>query len=166
MKHHVNIPGFTVRRAALEDAEAWAAYVCLPEVKLHTSSTAETVEDVRNEIRKTLMDGPAAPIRFVLETETTRQLVATVGFHTISPLNGTAEIAYDVTPSFWGKGFEALGWHRVQGTTVVPNLASQRVLERCDFKREGLLRNFRIVRGQPMDYWLYSAVPGEVEGAA
>lgn len=45
-----DIPGFTVRPIALDDALAWAAYICLADVKRHTSSTAENVEDVRREI--------------------------------------------------------------------------------------------------------------------
>ena len=173
------IPGFAVRPIRLEDAVAWASYVLLPEVKLHTSSTAMTVGDVEREIRKTLAEEPGTAIRFVLKADATRQLIATVGFHTISALNGTAEITYDVAPLHWGKGiasaacgaatvwgFEVRGWHRVQATTVLSNIGSQRVLERCGFKREGLVRNFRLVRGEPTDYWLYSAIPGEIQSAA
>lgn len=170
-----SIPNFTVRPIALGDAPAWAAYICLAEVKRHTSITAETVEDVRRDIEKSLANEQSAPSRFVIETTENRQLVGTVGFHTISELHGTAEISYDVLPSHWGKGiatlacraasiwgFEVRGWHRIQGTTVLANIASQRVLERCGFRREGLVRNFRLVRSQPTDYWLYSAIPGEV----
>jgi len=122
----------------------------------------------------------ARPIElFVLLPEESSAIVATVGFHTISALFGTAEVTYDVAPSHWGKGiataacraatlwgFEFKAWHRVQATTVLPNVRSKRVLERCGFKREGLLRNFRLVRGAPTDYWLYSAIPGEVQCAA
>jgi [ribosomal protein S5]-alanine N-acetyltransferase len=178
MRHPI-IPGFSVRPIELADADAWAAYACLPEVKLHTSSTAANVEDVRRDIQKTLADEPGSPIRFVLEAQGRGPIVATVGFHTISALNGTAEVTYDVAPSHWGQGiataacraatwwaFEVRGWYRVQATTVLPHVASQRVLERCGFKREGLLRNFRVVRGEPRDYWLYAAIPGEVRGPA
>jgi ribosomal-protein-alanine N-acetyltransferase len=101
--------------------------------------------------------------------------VATVGFHTISSLHGTAEITYDVSPSHWGRGiataacraatlwaFNVKGWHRVQATTLLQHARSQRVLERCGYQKEGLVRNLRLVRGRPMDYWLYSAIPGDV----
>lgn len=170
-----DISGFTVRPIALEDAPAWAAYICLAEVKRHTSMTVETVDDVRRDIEKSLASNQTAPDRFVIESPQTRQLVGTVGFHSISEQHRTAEISYDVTPSQWGKGiatsacraatlwgFEVRGWHRIQGTTVLANLASQRVLERCGFHREGLLRNFRRVSGKSTDYWLYSAIPGEL----
>ncbi len=169
------IPGFTVRPVQLEDAAAWARYACLPEVREHTSSTATTTDDVAAVIQRTLTGEPNAPIHFVIQPQGGDAIVASVGFHTVSALNRTAEISYDVTPSHWGRGiasaacraatlwgFQARQWHRVQATTLLPNLRSQRVLERCGFQREGLLRNFRIVRGQPADYWLFAAIPGDV----
>lgn len=171
----LTVAGFLVRPVRLEDATSWARYACLPEVKQHTSSTAETVDDVRAEIQRTLGGEANTPIRFVLLRPENEAIVATVGFHTISPAFGTGEITYDVAPDHWGQGiartacraatlwaFETKGWHRVQATTVLPNVRSQRVLEHCGFKREGLVRNLRLVRGTPTDYWLYAAIPGEV----
>jgi ribosomal-protein-alanine N-acetyltransferase len=173
------IAGFAVRPIRLEDAPSWARYACLPEVKEHTSSTATTVEDVAAVIRRTLAGEPGSPIHFVLTLPGSEAVVATVGFHTVSALFGTAEITYDVAPSHWGRGiataacaaaarwgFEARGWHRIQATTLLAHARSQRVLERCGFQREGLVRNFRVVRGAPADYWLYAVLPGEARDAA
>jgi ribosomal-protein-alanine N-acetyltransferase len=173
-----DIPAFSVRSIDPADAAAWAAYICLPDVRRHTSSTAETVADVLHDIEKALADERRTSLRFVIETLGDRQLVGTVGFHTISELHRTAEIAYDIAPSHRGQGiataacraatrwgFEVCGWNRVQGTTVLANLASQRVLERCGYQREGLLRNFRMVQGRSRDYWLYSTIPGDFGSA-
>jgi len=173
------ISGFLVRSIRLEDAASWASYACLPEVREHTSSTATTVEDVVAEIQRTLAGEPNTPIRFVLLRQGSEEIVGTVGFHTISAAFGTAEITYDVAPNNWGKGiakaaclaatlwgFESKAWNRIQATTVLPNVRSQHVLERCGFKREGLVRNLRLIRGAPTDYWLYAAIPGEVQRAA
>lgn len=169
------IAGFVVRPVVLDDAAAWASYACLPAVKEHTSSTDETVDDVRATIERILAASPRLPTRFMLLDEATNTLVASVGFHTISVLNRTAELSYDVAPSHWGRGiataacraatvwaFEVAGWHRVQATTVLSNLRSQRVLQKVGFVREGLVRHFRIVRGRPADYWLFAALPGEL----
>ena len=135
----------------------------------------ETIDDVRLVIERTLALTPGLPTRFALLADDGATLVGTVGFHTVSLANGTAEITYDIAPEHWGRGlataacraatawaFDVLGWHRVQATTVLANRASQRVLDKCGFQREGLVRNFRLVRGQPTDYWLYAAVPGDV----
>lgn len=51
---------------------------------------------------------------------------------------------------------QSLGLWRVQATVLDANLASCRVLERCGFRREGLLAGYRLVRGQPRDVWMYA----------
>jgi ribosomal-protein-alanine N-acetyltransferase len=169
------IPGFVVRPVVPKDSQAWAMYACLPEVKEFTSSTATSVEDLLAIINRTIVGEPHSPIQFALIPVNSITLIATVGFHSISPQNRTAEITFDVAPSQWGKGiataacraatlwaFAAKGWQRIQATTIVPHIRSQRVLERCGYKKEGLVRNFRVVRGEATDYWLYSAIPGEI----
>jgi len=169
------IPGFTVRPLAPSDANAWAAYACLPEVKQHTSSTASSAADLLAAIERSLSGAPDAPVLFALVPDGATQMIGAVGFHSISALNRTAEITYDLSPSYWGRGiattacraatawgFAARGWHRIQATTLLSNVASQRVLAKCGFQREGMVRNFRIVRGQPADYILFSAIPTEV----
>ncbi len=172
------IPGFSVRPITISDAAAWAAYLCLPEVKQHTSISAVVESDVVQEVARTLTGAADAPLRFGVRSEDSGELLATVGFHSISASHGTAEIAYDVAPWHWGKGiatkccraatlwgFRVRGWHRIQGTTLLSNTRSQRVLEGCGFRREGVMRNLRLVRGQPADFWLYSALPEDVGDA-
>jgi RimJ/RimL family protein N-acetyltransferase len=58
-----------------------------------------------------------------------------------------------------GWGFGTRGYVRIQATTLETNAASARVLHKCGFEREGLMRNFRAVRGRPRDFWLYSIIP-------
>jgi ribosomal-protein-alanine N-acetyltransferase len=50
---------------------------------------------------------------------------------------------------------------RIQATTDVRNLASQKVLGKTGFKREGTLRKTRLVRGQWTDDYLYSILREE-----
>lgn len=172
------IPGLLVRPVRLDDAQDWAAYAVLPEVKALTSSQVATADDLHPIIQRVLAGEPASPIHFVIRDPATSALVGTVGFHSLSPANGTAEITYDVAPAHWGQGvataacraaaqwgFAVKGWHRIQATTLVPHLRSQRVLEKVGFTREGLVRNFRVVRGTPSHYWLYAVLPGELTPA-
>ncbi len=51
-----------------------------------------------------------------------------------------------------------LGFARIQATVLDTNVASAGVLERCGFQREGLLRRYRLVRGEPRDFWMYARV--------
>jgi [ribosomal protein S5]-alanine N-acetyltransferase len=75
----------------------------------------------------------------------------------------------DLWPMYEGRGIataicaaltewahEHAGILRVQATTLASNGRSQRVLQRCGFEREGLLRSYRTVRGQPGDFWMYA----------
>ncbi len=161
-----------VSRIALSDADDWAIFAVLPEMQEFTSSSVASVADLVPVIERSLAADPNAPILFAVREPSTAMLVGTVGFHTVSSLNKTAEVTYGVRPERWGRGlatamcnaavawaFQARGWVRVQGTTLEPNLASQRVLRKCGFELEGRLRNFRMVRGEPRDYLLFSKVP-------
>lgn len=154
------------------DAAEWAEYAGLPEVTRLTSSVVESAADIVPMIERTLSGEPNAPVLFSVRDPRSGQFVASVGFHTVSELNRTAEVTYTVRPEHWGKGlataacaaavrwaFVHQGWVRVQATTLERHTASQRVLLKCGFEFEGKLRNLRMVRGEPRDYLLYSSVP-------
>ncbi|KAG1526396.1 hypothetical protein G6F50_018390 [Rhizopus delemar] len=53
---------------------------------------------------------------------------------------------------------DALGLQRIQATVLDSNASSIAVLERIGMQREGILRQYRKVRGQARDYWMYAAV--------
>lgn len=165
-------PGYHLRLLRADDAPAWAAFAVLPAVKLHTSSTINSVADLLPHIERAAAPDPNAPLHFALCDEAARRLVGVVGFHTISTLNRTAEITYMLHPDAWGRGlatactqaavawgFGVRQWVRIQGTVLEPNLASQRVLLKAGFEFEGRLRNFRIVRDLPRDYLLFAITP-------
>ena len=173
------VPGFSVTPMAVSDAEEWAEYAVLPEVTRFTSTVVRSAADIVPMIERTLSGEPNAPMLFSVREVSSEQFVASVGFHTLSALNRTAEVTYAVRPEFWGKGiatalcsaavrwaFEHKQWVRVQATTLEEHVASQRVLLKCGFELEGKLRNFRIVRGQPRDYLLYASIPVKAQSAA
>lgn len=168
------VPEFNLaaRPIAPDDAAEWFEFAALPEVKRHTSSTVESLADVQAAIGRTLTGEASAPVYFALRDAASSQLAAVVGYHSRSPLNRTAEISYEVRPALWGRGvatrvcraavawgFDHLGLVRVQATTLEENVASQRVLAKAGFDIEGKLRNFRLVRGVPRDYLLFSMIP-------
>ena len=166
------VPGCILSPAQPADAEEWSEFEALPEFKRHTSSTVQSAADLLALIERSRSGEPAAPVYFVARSMETGQLVAAVGFHTVSPINRTAELTYGVRPSCWGRGlatslcraaadwgFSSRAWVRIQATTLESNAASQRVLQKAGFALEGRLRNFRMVRGTPHDYLLYSLIP-------
>ncbi len=168
------VDGHVVRRLALTDADDWAAFALLPEMQRFTSANSANRAELQAMIERTVADAdaPDAPILFTVRDPLTLELEATFGFHTISARNRTAELTYMVRPQQWGRGlatalgeaavnwaFRERAWVRVQATVLEPNVASIRVLQKCGFAFEGRLRNFRMVRGVPRDFMLFSRVP-------
>lgn len=85
-----------------------------------------------------------------------------------------AELGYWLNPDFWGKGimtqavgricaeaFEKLPVHRIQAQVFGENTASCRVLEKCGFQREGVLRGSVYKNGQFHDSYIYALLSSE-----
>jgi ribosomal-protein-alanine N-acetyltransferase len=83
--------------------------------------------------------------------------------------HGLAEVGYALSSAFQGQGVmtEALQRlltdlfshtlvERVEARCALENLASQRVLEKSGFEREGLLRGYFRLRGRRVDNYLYA----------
>lgn len=168
------LAGITFRNLQHSDAQDWFTYLSRPEVFEHTSWDLSSVADLTPLLDCYTSDMPGSACRLAIVDEAHGALIGTVGFHTISLLNRTAEIAYDLAPEYWGSGIatrvcDALttwfltheGYVRVQATALVTNQASMRVLEKCHFRREGLLRAYRMVRGTPGDFVLYSRLAAD-----
>lgn len=161
----------TLRPIASGDIEPWFRYLSLPQVYEHTSWNVHAPSELAHCVWREEEFTPSSPLRFAIALRTTGELVGTAGFHTISPQNATAEIAYDLAPEYWGKGIatavcrELSAWvHsaaaviRVQATVLETNVRSAKVLERCGFQCEGLLQAYRLVRGQPGNFYMYAHV--------
>jgi RimJ/RimL family protein N-acetyltransferase len=95
-------------------------------------------------------------------------------FALVHPAGKMLEIGYFLDPSERGKGYctEAVkiildylflsrDTARVQATADVRNVASQKVLEKAGFKREGTLRRLFFIRGELRDAYLYSILREE-----
>jgi [ribosomal protein S5]-alanine N-acetyltransferase len=88
---------------------------------------------------------------------------------------GTVEIGYWLIPRARGRGFgsRAVGllarWAvteaplaRVEALVVPDNIASQRVLEKAGFRREGHLRSYLVFERQRADALIYSFLPSDL----
>jgi RimJ/RimL family protein N-acetyltransferase len=93
------------------------------------------------------------------------------------PTGNLLEIGYILVPSERGKGYGSEAVRimvdylflsrelvRVQAITDVDNFASQRVLEKAGFKKEGILRKSGFIRGEWRDGCLFSILREEWKG--
>lgn len=160
------------RSIRLSDVPSWYAYLSIPSVTEHTSWNLSCENDLEKLVMNHLENAPESPIRFAIVDKSSEKLVGTVGFHSLSSASQSAELAYDIHPSFLGRGIatdvckwivswghSVRGFSRIQACVLDTNIASKRVLEKCGFSQEGELRNLRMVRGVPRDFFLYSITP-------
>ncbi len=171
------LTGRDVSLRGLQPADAAALFACRshPEVLEHTSLDEPTPDLVGHHITR---------VRHAYEQRTSCQLaitlredqglIGTCGFTDWSLTHEWAELAYDLARPYWGRGlasqavgaalrwaFEDVGFRRVHAVVMTTNERSVRLLERAGFVREGTLRQFRICRGTPRDFWFYSLLVAE-----
>lgn len=165
----LDCPGISLRQLERSDLLAWYAYLSTDEVIRNTSWNLKAAEDLLPLFEAIESTAPDSVRRLAIISEASGTLIGTIGFHTISDINRSAEIAYDVTPGSWGQGiastvcaavtrwaFIEYGFVRIQGTVLETNAGSARVLEKCGFHYEGTLRSYRMVRGTPRNFKMYS----------
>ncbi|KAI3469588.1 hypothetical protein Pfo_026251 [Paulownia fortunei] len=97
-----------------------------------------------------------------------------VGAISVTPYSGfgrcRGELGYVLAHKYWGKGIVTRAvkmvastifneWphlNRIQAVVDVGNKGSQRVLEKAGFQREGVLRNYKVLKGKTVDEVMYS----------
>lgn len=92
------------------------------------------------------------------------------GFFDIYKINNKdkhASIGYWVAKEFWKKGIatkatqiglnkiKKLGIHTIEATTNKGNIASERVLKKCGFKKVGLMKDYYLDKNKYIDRVLY-----------
>ncbi|AOI60813.1 GNAT family N-acetyltransferase [Burkholderia diffusa] len=164
-------PGLSLRQLERADLDAWYAYLSQHDVVRHTSWNLRARDDLLP-----LFDGiesthPDSIRRLAIVDDASGALAGTIGLHTVSTANRSAEIAFDLAPSHWGRGIASVlcanvtawafaegGFMRIQGVVLTSNTGSARVLQKCGYRYEGLLRAYRMVRGMPGDFAMYARV--------
>ena len=170
LKHEI----VCLRALEVSDIDHWYDYLRLPLVFEHTSWNVRAASELASNAWSAQELSGSSPLRFAIALKSDNRLVGTAGFHTVSAANQSAELAYDLAPEIWGKGIatavckELVTWAhtcaktvRVQATVLDSNERSARVLARLGFSREGLLRSYRLVRGVPGNFYMYSHVTTE-----
>lgn len=91
---------------------------------------------------------------WVIQLKETGELVGMINFH-VENKNDSVEFNYATDNRFWGKGImteslrvvtsfalKEMKVNRIQGGCIVENLASKRVIEKCGYGFEGVLRSY------------------------
>jgi RimJ/RimL family protein N-acetyltransferase len=118
------------------------------------------------------VDGTAVTV--VIVDAATDELLGTVALRRIQAERGRWSVGYWVAPWARGKGvataavrlisrfgFDELEAARIDLLAEPENVASVRVAEGAGFRRERLLRDEIVIKGEAHDVFLYSLLPGE-----
>lgn len=108
-------------------------------------------------------------IRWGFERKGTRGIIGTVGFNAWSPKHKKAEIGYEISPEHWRKGytseavskiisygFDSMGLNRIGAVVFIENEASNNLLSKLGFHKEGILREYMYQNGKAYDTYVYS----------
>jgi ribosomal-protein-alanine N-acetyltransferase len=108
-------------------------------------------------------------IRWGIEIKGTQGIIGTIGFNAWSPKHRRAEIGYEIHPEQWRKGytFEAVskvvqygfnefGITRIGAVVFIDNEASNNLLTKVGFQKEGVLRDYMYQNGKAYDTYVYS----------
>lgn len=153
------------------DEIALLDYLSDPSVIEHTSIPRPTLESLAASVQRDIAAyADRSSFRLALATSDDR-LIGMCGFNSWSPVHRHAELAYELAPRYWGRGymrqavqallgwgFSQLGLNRVHAFVMTTNARSIRLLVHSGFVREGTLRQYRIARGEPKDFFLYAVL--------
>jgi ribosomal-protein-alanine N-acetyltransferase len=108
-------------------------------------------------------------IRWGIEIKGHQGIIGTIGFNALFTKHKRAEIGYELHPEYWQKGyateavsevisygFKELDLTRIGAVVFIENVASNELLIKLGFEKEGVLRNYMYQNGVPYDTNVYS----------
>jgi [ribosomal protein S5]-alanine N-acetyltransferase len=108
-------------------------------------------------------------IRWGIERKGSKGIIGTVGFNAWLPKHKRAEIGYEIHPDQWRKGytieavskvlsfgFNSMDLTRIGAVVFIDNEASNNLLTKIGFQKEGVLRNYMYQNGIAHDTNVYS----------
>ncbi|MBS4190560.1 GNAT family N-acetyltransferase [Bacillus sp. FJAT-49705] len=108
-------------------------------------------------------------IRWGIERKGSKGIIGTIGFNAWIPKHKRAEIGYEIYPEHWRKGysseavskvlsygFEDMDLTRIGAVVFIENEASNNLLTKMGFEKEGVLRKYMYQNGIAYDTNVYS----------
>ena len=162
-----------LRLWSLDDVPAITAACSDPEIARWTTVPAPyTEEDARAWVELTTGGWEKGTAASAIVVRESAELAGAVTLWTHG--RGIGELGYWMVGRFRGRGympravrllcrwaFGELGLARMQLGTLPGNVSSERVAEKCGFRREGVLRSWVEQRGERRDVTMWSLLPDD-----
>ncbi len=162
-----------LREIQRDDAESIFSYFSNDIVTQHygmnTFVKLEQAENLIDAFSKNFADKRG--IRWGIEDKDSKRLIGTIGFNLWSPAHKRAEVGYELHPDVWRMGytseallkileygFEGLGLTRIGAVVYIENEASNQLLLKLGFEKEGTLRNFMYQNDKVYDVNIFAMI--------
>lgn len=175
-----NLQGFKLRALQESDAAAYYKYMTHPNV-----AESLTGDNVPADFAAALSDVAYWKNLFTyrrsvfwgIALQSNDMLIGSVGFNYWNRSHRRGELSYDLDYNFWGRGimydaihqilwygYNILKMNRIQATVMCNNKRSIKLLERANFKSEGILHEYEVVRGEFVNYYMYAQTVSSLNG--
>ena len=134
---------------------------------LETMQRSEQAEQMIDFFSKSYIEKRG--VRWGIERKGVKGIIGTVGFNSWLAKHRRAEIGYEIHPEYWRKGYTAeavfkvlshgfveMNLTRIGAIIFLENEASNRLLTKLGFQKEGVLRNYMYQNGKAYDTNVYS----------
>jgi [ribosomal protein S5]-alanine N-acetyltransferase len=173
-----------IRPLTEDDAADVFAYASNPAMTRFTCwETHRTIDDsvalCRDYAKSRYLVQEPDPLAVILKGDPGQLVCGTIGAFWASQPNGVMECGYSLAEHLWGRGiaveamrplidycFREYAIDRLQARVFVGNVASERVLEKLGFHKEGVLRSVVARRMTRHDLTYYSMLRPEWESLA
>jgi ribosomal-protein-alanine N-acetyltransferase len=166
----------TLRAPAPKDAAAFAAVLSAPGVTRFSNwpdkITKAQAERSMRWMAKVHASGKGCA--WIIEDRKSNAFVGAIRFNSFDKKWRSGQIGYESHPDFWGSGLmseavaavvacghQTFRLNRIEAWTLPGNPASDRVLEKCGFRHEGVLRQKAWFKGAYHDFRMFGRVAGD-----
>ena len=166
-----------LRQFCYEDARAYLAYLSDPETNRFVPKEClpTTLIEAKNEIQYHLdLFNYKRSIFWAIAQKSDDKMIGSCGYNYWNQDHNRTEISYDLAREHWRKGimsqviqsvlsfgFYQMNLRRVEATTTEDNKASLGVLKKAGFKKEGILREQKLLHGTYKDAIMLSLLQRE-----
>ncbi|MBM6613822.1 GNAT family N-acetyltransferase [Desemzia sp. RIT804] len=160
-----------LRKITNDDASSIFTYLSDEEVmQYYGLAPFSSIQDALDEIAwyQSIKENKTG-IRWGITLKDSGVVIGSCGFHNTVAQHFRTEIGFELSRDYWKKriaaeaiaaiidyGFEQMNFQRIEALIEPPNLASQKVVEKLGFIREGLLRSYEFTNGKFDDLYMYS----------
>lgn len=155
----------------MQDAADVFEYASDPEIATYTVwYPHETLQDSQIFVQSILDQYEKGEMAaYGIELKNEKKIIGTCGFIEYEKNHHKAELAYALSPTYWGRGiateaakacihygFEVLQLNRIEAGCHASNVQSERVMKRLGMQYEGTLRKDMFVKGAYRDTKMYA----------